>query len=192
MSSETPSTLSTDAFGDTLLRIARNAIGERFAFPAQAVADFAELGEAAATFVTLTQQGQLRGCIGSLEAHRPLARDVAANALAAAFHDPRFRPLGKDEFVRTRVEVSLLTPAEPFPVRDEADALARLRPLVDGLILSYRGRRASFLPQVWESLRAPGDFLAQLKLKAGLPADFWHADIVLARYAVRKWHETAR
>jgi len=191
MSSETPSTLSTDAFGDTLLRIARNAIGERFAFPAQAVADFAELGEAAATFVTLTQQGQLRGCIGSLEAHRPLARDVAANALAAAFHDPRFRPLGKDEFVRTRVEVSLLTPAEPFPVRDEADALARLRPLVDGLILSYRGRRATFLPQVWESLRAPGDFLAQLKLKAGLPADFWHADIVLARYAVRKWHEAA-
>lgn len=191
MASETPSSLSTDAFGDTLLRIARNAIGERFAFPAQAVADFAELGEAAATFVTLTQQGQLRGCIGSLEAHRPLARDVAANALAAAFHDPRFRPLGKDEFVRTRVEVSLLTPAEPFPVRDEADALARLRPLVDGLILSYRGRRATFLPQVWESLRAPGDFLAQLKLKAGLPADFWHADIVLARYAVRKWHEAA-
>lgn len=192
MSSETPSTLSTDAFGDTLLRIARNAIGERFAFPAQAVADFAELREAAATFVTLTQQGQLRGCIGSLEAHRPLARDVAANALAAAFHDPRFRPLGKDEFVRTRVEVSLLTPAEPFPVRDEADALARLRPWVDGLILSYRGRRATFLPQVWESLRAPGDFLAQLKLKAGLPADFWHADVVLARYAVRKWHEAAR
>ena len=192
MSSETPSTLSTDAFGDTLLRIARNAIGERFAFPAQAVADFAELGEAAATFVTLTQQGQLRGCIGSLEAHRPLARDVAANALAAAFHDPRFRPLGKDEFVRTRVEVSLLTPADPFPVRDEADALARLRPLVDGLILSYRGRRATFLPQVWESLRAPSDFLAQLKLKAGLPADFWHAEIALARYAVRKWHEAAR
>ncbi|MDS4015844.1 MAG: AmmeMemoRadiSam system protein A [Candidatus Accumulibacter sp.] len=192
MASETPSSLSTDAFGDTLLRIARNAIGERFAFPAQAVADFAELREAAATFVTLTQQGQLRGCIGSLEAHRPLARDVAANAIAAAFQDPRFRPLGKDEFVRTRVEVSLLTPAEPFPVRDEADALARLRPLVDGLILSYRGRRATFLPQVWESLRAPGDFLAQLKLKAGLPADFWHADVVLARYAVRKWHEAAR
>lgn len=192
MASETPSSLSTDAFGDTLLRIARNAIGERFAFPAQAVADFAELREAAATFVTLTQQGQLRGCIGSLEAHRPLARDVAANAIAAAFQDPRFRPLGKDEFVRTRVEVSLLTPAEPFPVRDEADALARLRPWVDGLILSYRGRRATFLPQVWESLRAPGDFLAQLKLKAGLPADFWHADVVLARYAVRKWHEAAR
>jgi len=192
MASETPSSLSTDAFGDTLLRIARNAIGERFAFPAQAVADFAELREAAATFVTLTQQGQLRGCIGSLEAHRPLARDVAANAIAAAFQDPRFRPLGKDEFVRTRVEVSLLTPAEPFPVRDEADALARLRPLVDGLILSYRGRGAQFLPQVWESLRAPGDFLAQLKLKAGLPADFWHADVVLARYAVRKWHEAAR
>jgi len=75
---------------------------------------------------------------------------------------------------------------------NEADALARLRPLVDGLILSYRGRRATFLPQVWESLRAPGDFLAQLKLKAGLPADFWHADVVLARYAVRKWHEAAR
>lgn len=181
--------MSTDAFGNSLLHIARNAIGERFAFPAQAVEQFPELAEAAATFVTLTQRGQLRGCIGSLEAHRPLARDVAENAVAAAFRDPRFRPLGQDEFLRTRVEVSLLTPAEPFPVRDEADALARLRPQVDGLILSYGRRRATFLPQVWESLPEPRDFLAQLKLKAGLAADFWHADVVLARYAVRKWKE---
>ncbi len=183
--------MPTEALGNTLLRIARNAIGERFAFPAQAVAEFPELAEAAATFVTLTRQGRLRGCIGSLEAHRPLARDVAENAVAAAFHDPRFRPLGEDEFSHTRVEVSLLTPAEPFPVRDEADALARLRPHVDGLILSYGRRRATFLPQVWESLRTPHDFLAQLKMKAGLAADFWHPDVVLARYAVRKWQEAS-
>ena len=94
-----------------------------------------------------------------------------------------------NEFARTRVEVSLLTPPEPFPVADEADALARLRPGIDGLILSYGRRRATFLPQVWESLPEARQFIAQLKLKAGLPADFWHQQITLARYGVRKWEE---
>jgi AMMECR1 domain-containing protein len=74
-------------------------------------------------------------------------------------------------------------------VTDEADALARLRPGIDGLVLSYGRRRATFLPQVWESLPEPRQFIAQLKLKAGLPADFWHAEIRLARYGVRKWKE---
>ncbi|MEF8717775.1 MAG: AmmeMemoRadiSam system protein A [Candidatus Accumulibacter necessarius] len=92
------------------------------------------------------------------------------------FRDHRFAPLSEEEFPRTRVEVSLLTPAEPFPVTDEADALARLRPGIDGLVLSYGRRRATFLPQVWESLPDARQFMAQLKLKAGLPADFWHAD----------------
>ncbi|SBT06343.1 AMMECR1 domain protein [Candidatus Accumulibacter aalborgensis] len=182
--------MPTDALGNALLRIARNAIGERFGIAAQAVATLPELAEPAATFVTLTQNGQLRGCIGSLEAHRPLGIDVAENALAAAFRDHRFQPLGEDEFPRTRVEVSLLTPAEPFPVASEADALARLRPGIDGLILSYERRRATFLPQVWESLPDPRHFMAQLKLKAGLPADFWHQQLALARYEVRKWKET--
>ena len=84
----------------------------------------------------------------------------------------------------------LLTPAEPFPVASEADALARLRPGIDGLILSYERRRATFLPQVWESLPDPRHFMAPLKLKAGLPADFWHQQLALARYEVRKWKET--
>ncbi len=182
--------MTTDPLGSALLVTARNAIGERFGLPRQVVDALPELAEPAATFVTLTQQGQLRGCIGSLEAYRPLATDVAENAVAAAFRDHRFAPLGQDELPRTRVEVSLLTPAEPFPVLSEADALTRLRPGIDGLIFSYGRRRATFLPQVWESLPEPHQFLAQLKLKAGLPGDFWHDQVVLARYGVRKWKET--
>ncbi|MCM8623784.1 MAG: AmmeMemoRadiSam system protein A [Candidatus Accumulibacter sp.] len=181
--------MPTDALGSALLSIARNAIAKRFGLAARAVDPLPELAEPAATFVTLTQDGRLRGCIGSLEAHRPLATDVAENAVAAAFLDTRFAPLSQAEFVRTCVEVSLLTPAEPFAVVDEADALARLRPGIDGLIVSYGRRRATFLPQVWESLPEPRQFLAQLKLKAGLPADFWHQQLVLARYGVRKWKE---
>ncbi len=182
--------MPTDALGQALLLTARNAIGKRFGRAASPVGTLAELAEPGATFVTLTQRGQLRGCIGSLEAQRPLVIDVAENAIAAAFRDPRFPPLEKDEYSRTRVEVSLLTPAEPFPVVSEADALSRLRPGIDGLILNYGRRRATFLPQVWESLPEPRQFVAQLKLKAGLPADFWHEQIALARYGARKWQET--
>ncbi|MBN8436916.1 MAG: AmmeMemoRadiSam system protein A [Candidatus Accumulibacter sp.] len=182
--------MPTDALGQALLLTARNAIGKRFGRAASPVGTLAELAEPGATFVTLTQRGQLRGCIGSLEAQRPLAIDVAENAIAAAFRDPRFPPLEEDELSCTRVEVSLLTPAEPFPVASEADALSRLRPGIDGLILSYGRRRATFLPQVWESLPEARQFVAQLKLKAGLPADFWHAQIALARYGARKWKET--
>ena len=181
--------MPTDALGSALLVSARNAIAERLGLPTLAVDTAPELAEPGATFVTLTQKGQLRGCIGSLEAHRPLATDVAENAIAAAFRDPRFAPLSSQEFPQTRVEVSLLTPPEPFAVLDEADALARLRPGTDGLILSYGGRRATFLPQVWDSLPDPQEFVAQLKLKAGLPADFWHQRLTLARYGVRKWKE---
>jgi AmmeMemoRadiSam system protein A len=181
--------MSTEGLGSALLVTARNAIAKRFGLTGFPVEPVAELAEPGATFVTLTQGGQLRGCIGSLEAYRPLAIDVAENALAAAFRDHRFAPLSEEEFPRTRVEVSLLTPAEPFPVTSEADALARLRPGIDGLVLSYGRRRATFLPQVWESLPDARQFMAQLKLKAGLPADFWHADLTLARYGVSKWKE---
>ena len=181
---------AADRLGDTLLTAARNAIAHRFGLATRPLGELPELGERGATFVTLTRNGQLRGCIGSLEAHRPLLLDVGENALAAAFRDHRFAPLTADEFATTRVEVSLLTAPEAFPVADEADAIARLRPGVDGLVLGYRQRRATFLPQVWESLPDPRQFLAQLKLKAGLPADFWHPEIRLARYGVRKWKET--
>jgi uncharacterized protein len=178
-----------DELGHTLLQLARNAIGENFGLAPNAAVDLPALHENAATFVTLTQQGALRGCIGSLEAWRPLIDDVRANAHAAAFRDPRFTPLSADEFTRTRVEISLLTPAEAMQFKDEADALSQLRPYIDGLIFSVGGRRATFLPQVWEQLPNPQDFLAHLKQKAGLAADYWSADVRLQRYGVKKWRE---
>lgn len=178
-----------DPLGFTLLTIARNAIERNFGLEARTVTPHPMLSHPGATFVTLTQNGQLRGCIGSLKAHRPLANDVAENALAAAFRDPRFPPLTKEELDRTRVEVSLLEASEPMEFSDEADAMARLRPGVDGVILAHGSRHATFLPQVWESLPDPQRFMDQLKLKAGLPASFWDERITLARYGVQKWKE---
>ena len=179
-----------DPLGFALLTIARNAIERNFGLEQRTVTPHPELSHPAATFVTLTQGGALRGCIGSLEAHRPLASDVAENALAAAFRDSRFPALERDELPRTRVEVSLLEKPKALDFSDEADAVARLRPGIDGLILTHGSRRATFLPQVWESLTDPRRFMAQLKLKAGLAADFWDGDIRLARYGVQKWKET--
>lgn len=178
-----------DPLGEALLAIARNAIATQFDLPERAVAPHPQLERAGATFVTLTRNGALCGCIGSLEAYRALAVDVAENARAAAFRDPRFAPLESAELARTRIEVSLLAPAVAMTFADEADALAQLRPGVDGVILTHGGRRATFLPQVWETLPEPRRFLAQLKLKAGLPADFWDQRMSLARYAVKKWKE---
>jgi AmmeMemoRadiSam system protein A len=147
--------------------------------------------EPGASFVTLMLDGELRGCIGSLEAHRPLLEDVQRNAIAAAFRDPRFAPLGHHEFAQVRVEVSELGASEPLEFESEVHALSLLRPHVDGLILEYGRHRSTFLPQVWESLPRPEQFLAQLKRKAGLPADFWHDELRLARYSVAKWKEGA-
>ena len=177
--------------GTTLLTLARNAIAARFGLPATATADLPALHDKGATFVTLTQRGELRGCIGSLEAWRPLRDDVEDNARNAAFRDPRFDPLDADELPLTRVEVSLLTPAEAMTFSSEADALAQLRPNVDGVILSAGHHRSTFLPQVWEQLPEPTVFMAHLRRKAGLPADYWGPDVRLQRYAVRKWKEPA-
>lgn len=181
--------------GQTLLTLARNAIAREFGQPSatpplEALAA-PELAQPGATFVTLTQRGQLRGCIGSLEAWRPLAQDVQANAIAAAFRDPRFAPLQAPELAQTRVEVSLLTPAVPMQFSSEADALAQLQPNVDGVIFCVGARRSTFLPQVWEQLPDPAVFMAHLKQKAGLPAHFWSDDVRLERYQVRKWKEPA-
>lgn len=178
-----------DPLGQALLTIARHAIAQRLDQPVTPIVPGPELSRPGATFVTLTQNGTLRGCIGSLEAYRPLAIDVAENALAAAFSDPRFAPLAAEELGRTRVEVSLLTAAEPLEFSDEADALQKLRPGIDGVILTHGHRRSTFLPQVWETLREPRLFLAQLKQKAGLPPTFWDEQIALARYGVQKWKE---
>jgi hypothetical protein len=180
----------TDDLGPALLVRARNAIAARLKLPTQAEPDHPALNRPGATFVTLTQNdGDLRGCIGSLEAHRPLEQDVRANAVAAAFRDPRFPPLKAEELTRTRVEVSLLTAPQPMSFSDEADALRQLRPNIDGIIFIAGQRRSTFLPQVWEQLPDPRQFMAHLKQKAGLAADYWSPEVRLQRYEVRKWKE---
>ena len=183
--------MRTDPLWKALLTIARNAIGNEFGLNEQAVAPLPDLDTPAASFVTLTQNEKLRGCIGSLDAYRPLAHDVFENARAAAFRDPRFPPLRSDELARTRIEVSLLDAPRPLLCDNEPDALAALQPGIDGLILICGRHRATFLPQVWESLRTPRLFLEQLKLKAGLPANFWSSQVKLSRYGVQKWKEAA-
>lgn len=175
--------------GKILLSLARNAIAEHLGASAQALPEASWLQQPGATFVTLTLQGQLRGCIGSLLAYRELIDDVRQNALAAAFHDPRFPEVSKYELPEISVEVSLLTPPEPLQIASEQDAVAQLRPHQDGVILEAGAHRATFLPQVWEQLPAPIVFLAHLKHKAGLPTDYWSENLKLSRYAVQKWKE---
>ena len=177
------------ALGAALLTLARSAIAGEFGLPAAKPVDHPALVRPGATFVTLTQNGRLRGCIGSLEAWRPLHEDVSRNAVAAAFRDPRFAPLEAEEFPATRVEVSLLTAAEPLSFADEADALAQIEPGVDGVILECDGRRATFLPQVWEQLPDPRQFMAHLKQKAGFSPQWWDPAVRLFRYGVDKWKE---
>jgi AmmeMemoRadiSam system protein A len=178
--------------GGTLLTLARNAIAQDLGARQLTCADATWLDSPGACFVTLTQRGQLRGCIGSLEAERPLRVDVAANARAAAFRDPRFQPLTLQEYLSVHIEVSLLSPALPLHFDSEQHALAQLRPGIDGIVLEYRRQRSTFLPQVWEQLGEPQRFMAALKQKAGLRADFWHADLKLSRYSVEKWREGGR
>lgn len=176
--------------GRILLSIARASLAEALGVRQLAAAyDDPWLFEPGATFVTLRRRGRLRGCVGSLYAHRPLFDDVRANARAAAFHDTRFPPVRREEYSELGFEVSLLSAPEPFECRGEEDALARLRPGVDGVIFDCEGCRSTFLPQVWEHLADPREFLAQLKLKAGLPAAFWSPDVRLWRYSVTKWEE---
>jgi hypothetical protein len=178
--------------GSLLTTLARAAIAAEWDPQAGATAALphpAWLHVPGAAFVTLTRDGALRGCIGSLEARRPLIDDLRANARAAAFRDPRFAPVTRDELPALRVEVSILSAAEPMQFRDEADALAQLRPGVDGVILEAGWHRATFLPQVWAQLPEPRRFLAHLKAKAGLPADAWPAELRLSRYRVEKYQE---
>lgn len=182
-----------EELGNTLLQHARLAISHQLGHDLDVTyRDHPALHQLGATFVTLTQEDKLRGCIGSLEAYRPLREDVHGNALKAAFRDPRFKPLLVHELAITRVEVSLLSASEAIVFTDEADALKQLRPHLDGVIFSAGGHRSTFLPQVWEQLPEPGEFMAHLKEKAGLPADYWGPDVHLARYGVQKWQESPR
>ncbi|MCI0508055.1 MAG: AmmeMemoRadiSam system protein A [Gammaproteobacteria bacterium] len=152
------------------------------------LADFAqELQQPRASFVTLHINDELRGCIGTLEARQPLIIDVAHNARAAAFHDPRFAPLSQSEFDRLQIHISILGIPEAISFSSEQDLIRQLRPGIDGLILAAAGRRGTFLPSVWESLPAPEEFLAHLKMKAGLPTSYWPDDIKIARYTTESF-----
>ncbi len=141
-----------------------------------------KFSEPRATFVTLEKHNQLRGCIGTLEAIRPLLEDVTQNAFSAAFNDPRFPPVQQNELDDLAIHISILSPAKPVSFTLEQDLIAQLRPGIDGLIIEDKGRRGTFLPSVWESLPNPEDFLAHLKLKAGLPESYWSDSIKIYRY----------
>ena len=180
--------LSLADAGQSLLRIARGAIESKL-FGSAGTADAAWLRQNGATFITLTRDGALRGCIGSLQAARPLGDDVAENALGAAFRDPRFPPISAAEWPQVKVEVSLLSTAKPLRFADEEDLLAQIRAGEDGLILEADGRRATFLPQVWESIPDKRPFLRELARKAGLADDVRLGRCRISRYKVTKWKE---
>lgn len=143
----------------------------------------APLSEPGASFVTLHKGGELRGCIGSLQAFRPLITDVAENAFAAAFRDPRFARLQAHELPELTLDISVLSAPLPMTFNSERDLLSQLRPHQDGLILQDGPHRGTFLPSVWESLPEAERFLQQLKLKAGLTPDHWSENIRVWRYS---------
>lgn len=182
--------MESEQRGKVLLPIARAAIANELKMPASADESAPWLEELGACFVTLTQSGELRGCIGTLHAHRSLLADVKSNAVSAAFRDPRFEPLLANELGVTDIEISELSPPQTMEIRNEEDALTQLRPGVDGVIFEFGHRyRSTFLPQVWEQLPNAQQFMAQLKRKAGLSGDFWAEGVRLSRYTVTKWRE---
>ena len=168
--------------GRVLLPLARAAIATELGLSHAAGDEQPWLRREGACFITLMREGRLRGCIGTLRPHRALAEDVKANAVGAAFRDPRFTPLTTAEFATVLVEISVLSALEP-------NALRQLRAGVDGLVFQYGYHTSTFLPQVWENFKEPSEFLAHLKYKAGLPPDFWDNEVKLSRYTVFKWRE---
>jgi uncharacterized protein len=180
--------LPTDA-GRVLLPLARAALAERLGLSPPAVPEADWLAVPGASFVSVHIAGRLRGCIGTLEQFRSLGADVVANARAAAFEDPRFRPLAVSEYLQVALEVSVVSVPEPIAYADEADLRARLRPGVDGLLLEAGRKRGTFLPQVWAQLPERAEFLNNLKAKAGLPRDAWSPAWRFLRYTVSSWAE---
>jgi AmmeMemoRadiSam system protein A len=149
------------------------------------------LGQPCGNFVTLKKKGQLRGCIGSLTGREPLVEGVRTNTLNAAFHDPRFDPLGDGELDDILIEVSVLTEPRPLEYHDGDDLMARLRPGVDGVMIRKHYNGATFLPQVWDQLPEAPEFLSHLCMKAGLPANAWKdGDLEVETYQVQYFEET--
>jgi AmmeMemoRadiSam system protein A len=183
-----------DAVGSELLRLARGSIEHGLIHREPLAVNCDELprmlSDPAATFTTLRFEGRLRGCCGSLEAVRPLAEDVTHSAFQAAFRDIRFEPVGKHELSAIRIEVSELSPLESIAVSDEADLLNRLVPGIDGLVIIADGRRATFLPKVWEMLPDPQQFLVALKAKCGLADNYWSERLEFQRYRTTSYSES--
>lgn len=162
--------------------IERGLVGERLKVQVKEFS--ATLQAPGASFVTLKIERELRGCIGTLEAQRPLILDVVSNAYSAAFRDPRFPALTRAEFPVLDVHISVLSEPQPMVVESEAELLAQLRPGIDGLVLEEGYHRGTFLPAVWEQLPEPREFVRHLKRKAGLPADYWSPALRVSRYTV--------
>lgn len=184
--------LSSEQQG-ALLKIASQAIRATAAGQPPNRLDLSQLSPAlaqpGASFVTITNQGDLRGCIGSIEARLPLAEDVQAHAVDAASRDYRFSPVSKDELDQIAVEISVLTPPVPLPYQQPLDLPHKLRPGIDGVLLQYQMHRSTFLPQVWEKLSEPAQFLTALCLKARLPGDIWQHELLdIQTYQVFSFH----
>lgn len=184
--------------GKLLLRLARETIREKLGLPPRGggVAEIEGLlgddifKNHRASFVTLTIDGQLRGCIGSLTATEPVAQNIKKNAINAAFHDPRFQPLSAAEFEQVHIDISILSEPKGLDYSDPNQLLKKLRPGVDGVILRKGPASSTFLPQVWEQLPEPRQFLSHLCMKAGLPAKAWQsADLDIQTYEVQYFKE---
>lgn len=186
MSSPDAETLQSRA--PLLLEVARNSIRHGLDVGGPLAVDPSEfppdLREPRATFVTLKRANALRGCTGSIEARRPLVADIAHNAHASAFADPRFSPLTPPEFEDLEIQLSILSPLERIHVDSEEALVAELRPKVDGLVISDGERLGTYLPAVWDTLPEARKFVQELKRKAGLPQDYWSSTLELYRYTV--------
>ena len=188
LQSGSPAPFPRDA-GQVLLPLARAAIAAELGLSHAINEDRPWLKQHGACFITLKRDEKLRGCVGTLRPHRPLADDVKANAVAAAFRDPRFTPVTVGEFATVALEISVLSVLQPMSFSDEPDALKQLRAGLDGVVFEYGHHTSTFLPQVWDDFKEPSEFMAHLKYKAGLPPDFWDKDVRLSRYTVFKWRE---
>lgn len=188
------STSLADGERQTLLRIAREAVEDavrgRKLPPLEKDSLTPALRENGASFVTLTIRGDLRGCIGALEAYQPLAEDVREHAVSAALEDPRFPPVSESELSRIHIEVSRLTAPKELEYSTSDDLLRKLRSHVDGVILKHGYRKATFLPQVWEKIPDPGEFLEQLCYKMGERGNLWrNTKLQVYTYQVEEFHE---
>jgi hypothetical protein len=141
-----------------------------------------DLQQHLASFVTLHKNGELRGCIGALEAYQPLINDIAEHAYSAAFQDPRFPALQDNEYEQLEIEISVLGKPERMTFDSEENLLQQIRPNIDGLILEFENNRGTFLPSVWKQLPDKKEFLNHLKIKAGLSQKWWDDTVKISRY----------